>query len=100
MKFRKRLFWTLAFLTILFMLAWMSGFAKAVDEDRAENDSAAQQLGTDVGEGIGNMIIFCVTLPMFFFFALMGWRNGAGLDKEKKHVEMLGAMQERGQDPG
>ena len=99
MKFRQRLFWTFAILTIFFAMAWMSGYSEGMDEiktDGSETRTEAQQeayeLGADIGAGIGTGMIVCITLPVFFLFALMAWRNGAGYDKEQKHQEMLTAV--------
>ncbi len=99
MKFRQRLFWTLAILTIFFAMAWMSGYSEGMDEIKAEGSESrtsqqqeAYELGADIGESIGTGMIVFITLLVFFLFALLAWRNGAGYDKNKKHQEMLNAV--------
>lgn len=106
MKFRQRFFWTLAALTIFFALAWMSGYVNSVDEIKAAGSESrtiteqqAYELGADIGEGIGTGMIVCITLPVFFLFIILAWRNGAGYDKNQKHAEMMAAMQAQRQ-PG
>lgn len=100
MKFRQRLFWILAILTIFIMFTWMSGYSESVagikadgSESRTATQQQAYELGTDIGEGIGTSMIICITLPVFFLFIILAWRNGAGYDKNQKHAEMMEAIQ-------
>ncbi|MBT7079866.1 MAG: hypothetical protein HN929_00050 [Chloroflexi bacterium] len=106
MKLRKRLFWTLAVLTLLLMAAWMSAAGDINEQTKTEGSESrtsaqqeAYEVGADIGTGLGVSMIFCMTMPFFFLFALLGWRNGVGIDKEKKHAEMLAAMQGQQQSP-
>ncbi len=92
MKTRKRLFYILAVLTIILMFAWIAAGTEAVEESKDDLATELERDAADVGGGLGITIIFCLMTPIALFFALLGWRNGAGIRTERRHQEQL-AMQ-------
>ena len=98
MKFRQRLFWFLAFVALLWIGYGFSTTGQVVNEVGATAVSSAEQAGVAIGASIGLSLFLCTGLPIFFLFALLAWRNGAGLRAEKRHQEMLTAS--AGNKPG
>lgn len=90
MRFRKRLFYTLALLTVVLAVAWMA--AGVNESDKVETTTEAEETGKEIGQGIGVTMIFCITLPFFALFMLLGWRNGVGLRNERRHQEQIEAL--------
>ena len=89
MKFRQRLFWFLAFVALLWMSAGFMVSGDAYSSTVAGVSSESYQAGAAIGASIGLSLFLCTGLPTFFLFALLAWRNGAGLRAEKRHQEML-----------
>lgn len=104
MKFRKRLFYGLAALVALYVVATV---ALSGDSAAQSRSTCAQQYSTqssidlcesaaDVGTGLGVTLVLCVGGFFFAVFMMLGWRNGVGIRNELRHQEMLNAAQ-RGQ---
>jgi hypothetical protein len=94
MRFRKRLFTVLALLIGLGM-CWLIG-AAALNWGEFSDQTAATGGDREVAETVGAMawlaessVYLCVGIPLFFLFALLGWRNSVGLREEKRHQERL-----------
>lgn len=98
MRFRKYLFTILA----IAALAWIvSGLgvvsnvaSKQLQQSNVQSSSAAK-LGTAIGSGLSTTIVLCIGVPLFFFFALLAWRNSVGLTNKKRHEETIAALQQK-----
>lgn len=106
MKFRKRLFYGLAILALLYIVLTLANAGNVAEnatnegsEGRTESEQELAEAAAMVGMGIGVMIVLVCGIPVFLFFALMGWRNGVGLRNEQRHREMLAAQMQNGNLP-
>jgi len=88
MKFRKRLFYGLALLGAIYIVATIANTGNFIEE-RAEvgSESAAT-----VGAGIGIVVLLVCGVPVVLGLALLGWRNGVGIRNAQRHREMLEAQ--------
>ena len=92
MRFRKRLFTVLAVLAAL----WACGGSYFASQFYAGAAQQTKDTTDQLAIGIANTtwlaIFLCTGIPLFFFFALLAWRNSVGLRNERKHQETLAAM--------
>jgi amino acid transporter len=100
MKFRKWLFYGLAILVLLYIVLTLANAGNVVEdatnegaEVRTQSEQELAETAATVGVGIGMVIVLGCGIPIFLFFALMGWRNGVGIRNEQRHREMLAAQQ-------
>lgn len=94
MLFRKRLFYTLALLVFAYVVGTLLLAPDVVDTARQDptNQTEVAQAGVTIGAGIGVTLVLCIGGFFFLMFALLGWRNAAGLKAEKRHKELLDAQ--------
>lgn len=102
MLFRKRLFAVLAILSLAWIVYGFSNTSRAISTtsetlnatyEAGSAERAASNVGIGIGAGLSVTIFLCTGLPLFFFFALMAWRNSVGLRNERRHQEQIAAMQ-------
>ena len=96
MKFRQRLFWLLAFLSLAYVVgtfALAGDSAAEGEETRTETEQTFYEVGTGIGVGVVTM---CGG-ALFFVFALMAWRNGVGVRNKRQHEETLAVQQQLAQ---
>lgn len=98
MRFRKYLF------TILTLLAlgWIAFGCSAANQGTSNllqsqrgQASTNYQAGVIIGGGISGTIVLCTGVPLFFLFALLAWRNSAGLTNKKRHEETIAVLQQK-----
>lgn len=105
MVWRRRIFWGLALLSLLFIVAGLGVFSEAheqtvtqglADTGYAEGTTAraAYEAGATIGAGIGMSASLCIGGFLFLVFALLAWRNGAGIRTAKRHYEQIQAIRE------
>jgi hypothetical protein len=109
MVWRRRIFWGLAIISLLFILGGLGISSEAYDQTvtkgLAENTYAlgttareAYDAGTVIGAGIragiGMSASLCISGFLFLVFALLAWRNGAGIRTAKRHHEQIQAIRE------
>lgn len=98
MRFRKYLFTILALLVLVWIVNGLgiigSNTNKQLQSEQAQA-SDAYQAGTLIGSGISGTIVLCITVPLFFLFALLAWRNSVGLTNKKRHEETIAALQQK-----
>lgn len=95
MKTRQRIFWSLALLAVLFTCLWIYTGQQALSEDDPDIDNDTEQVSEDIATGIAVPFQLCSGGFVFTVFALLAWRNGAGLANERRHQETLAAMQQQ-----
>lgn len=104
MKFRSRLFGFLALIALIWICygtsVYTSNFSDFLNRPTpvpegslsSEERANIQAAGTTIGTGLGIGIVLCTGLPFFALFALLAWRNSAGIRKERMHQEQLNAI--------
>ena|SRR3989304_4781640 len=103
MKFRQRLFWALAILSLVWIAMGFTATEEAVNEVlqtpvptlegmSQETADSLQEAGTAIFAGASMTVFLCTGLIGFFIFALLAWRNGVGLRNRRQHEEMVAAV--------
>lgn len=92
MKFRQRLFWFLAFCALGWIAYGLSATGRAVETVGATATSDAEMAGIGLGASLSTGVFLCTGLPLFLLFAIVAWRNGAGIRAERRHQELLAAQ--------
>jgi len=89
MSLRRDMFWALVLftivLTVLFALLLRKG-------DRMLKNSLQETQGYTSSSEINYLPIFAIGGMVTFAFALMAWRNSAGLRREQQHREQMQAL--------
>ena len=102
MKFRRTLFTILALLALawivygLFVSAQATSETIASAETRAGTNTEAFQAGAAIGGTAAVTFFICSGAPFLLIFGLLAWRNGVGIQNERRHQETLAAMQAKG----
>ena len=93
MRFRSKLFYGVAILAALFVVMLVVSAASTTGDESnlcANLLTPAESADCETGvDSIQVTIVLCLGLPFVLLFALLGWRNAAGIKSEDRHAELL-----------
>jgi len=100
MRFRAQLFTILALISVLWLcggstLAIHSAQITASNPTADIQYKGAYAAGAGVGGAIVVTFFTCSGVPLLLLFLFLAWRNRVGIGIEKRHKEMLQAMEGR-----
>ena len=96
MKTRQRIFWGLSAFVVFWMLMATATIGNVGDEMLSTpvpgSMVEAREAGVAMGQGMSFVMVFCVGGFFFTICALLAWRNGAGLESKRRHIEKSSQM--------